>query len=296
MDQRDIAEYVRALCASEALGPFVSHHRIMPGRPARTSATARPWPGVLPALLAARGIRELYSHQATACDLVRAGRHVAVATPTASGKSLIYLLPVLEQFLRDPESRAVLLFPLKALAQDQLRVIEELLAPLPVSAKPRAAILDGDTSPHFRRKLRENPPNILLTNPEMLHLALLPHHENWSVLFAGLTHVVVDEMHTYRGVMGSHMATCSAGFPGSAAATGPGGLRVLLGHHRQSRGTGPGSDRPGRGRRHRQRRAAAGRHFLFVNPPGSASTAAVHLLRAALHRDCGPSSTPSRAR
>ncbi|NMC49653.1 MAG: DEAD/DEAH box helicase [Desulfovibrio sp.] len=286
MDQRDIAEYVRALCASEALGPFVAHHRIIPGRQARTAAAVRPWPGVLTELLAARGIRDLYSHQATACDLIRAGRHVAVATPTASGKSLIYLLPVLEQFLRDPESRAVFLFPLKALAQDQLRVIEELLAPLPPSDRPRAAILDGDTSPHFRRKLRENPPNILLTNPEMLHLALLPHHENWSVLFAGLTHVVVDEMHTYRGVMGSHMAhvfrrlSRVCGRYGarptfvfcSATIGNPGELARDLTGLDVAAVTDSGAP-------------AAGRHFLFVNPPGSAATAAVHLLRAALHRE-----------
>jgi len=286
MDTRDIAEYIRSLLASESLGGFVAHHRLIPGRDAQTAATLRPWPAILTELLAARGIEALYSHQAAACDRIRAGRHVAVATPTASGKSLIYLLPVLEQFLRDPESRAVFLFPLKALAQDQLRVIEELLSPLPPSARPRAAIFDGDTSSHFRRKLRDNPPNILLTNPEMLHLALLPHHENWSAFFAGLTHVVVDEMHTYRGVMGSHMAHvfrrltrvcdrygahpsfvfCSAtiGNPGQLARDLT-GLEVAA-ITESGAPTGP-------------------RHFVFLNPPGSPSTAAVHLLRAALSRE-----------
>jgi len=286
MDTRDIAEYIRSLLASESLGGFVAHHRLIPGRDAQTAATQRPWPAILTELLAARGIEALYSHQAAACDRIRAGRHVAVATPTASGKSLIYLLPVLEQFLRDPESRAVFLFPLKALAQDQLRVIEELLSPLPPSARPRAAIFDGDTSSHFRRKLRDNPPNILLTNPEMLHLALLPHHENWSAFFAGLTHVVVDEMHTYRGVMGSHMAHvfrrltrvcdrygahpsfvfCSAtiGNPGQLARDLT-GLEVAA-ITESGAPTGP-------------------RHFVFLNPPGSPSTAAVSLLRAALHRE-----------
>jgi DEAD/DEAH box helicase domain-containing protein len=286
METRDIAEYVQALMASEALGGFVAHHRLIPGRPARTADVVRPWPAVVGELLAARGIDALYSHQAAACDLIRAGKHVAVATPTASGKSLIYLLPVLEQFLRDPESRAVFLFPLKALAQDQLRVIEELLAPLPPSARPRAAIFDGDTSSHFRRKLRDNPPNILLTNPEMLHLALLPHHENWAVFFAGLTHVVADEMHTYRGVMGSHMAHvfrrldrvcgrygarpcfvfCSAtiGNPGELA-------RDLTGLDVTALTDSGAPSGP--------------RHFIFLNPPGSASTAAVHLLRAALARE-----------
>jgi DEAD/DEAH box helicase domain-containing protein len=286
METRDIAEYVQALKASEALGGFVAHHRLIPGRQARTAATVRPWPGIVTELLAARGISALYSHQATACDLIRAGRHVAVATPTASGKSLVYLLPVLEQFLRDPESRAVFLFPLKALAQDQLRVIEELLAPLPPSARPRAAIFDGDTSSHFRRKLRDNPPNILLTNPEMLHLALLPHHENWSAFFAGLTHVVVDEMHTYRGVMGSHMAhvfrrldrVCGRygarpSFVFCSATIGnPGELARDLTGLDVTAVTDSGAP-------------SGPRHFVFLNPPGSASTAAVHLLRAALARE-----------
>ena len=93
-----------------------------------------------------------------------------------------------------------------ALAQDQLRNFNELVEALPVSARPKAAIFDGDVTPHFRRKIRDNPPGVLMTNPEMLHLSLLPHQESWGALFAGLTHVVVDEMHTYRGVMGSHMA------------------------------------------------------------------------------------------
>jgi len=286
MDTRDIAEYIRALLASESLGGFVAHHRLIPGREAQTAATLRPWPAILTELLAAKGIDALYSHQATACDLIRAGRHVAVATPTASGKSLIYLLPVLEQFLRDPESRAVFLFPLKALAQDQLRVIEELLAPLPPSARPRAAIFDGDTSSHFRRKLRDNPPNILLTNPEMLHLALLPHHENWSAFFAGLTHVVVDEMHTYRGVMGSHMAhvfrrlarVCGryGAHPAfvfcSATIGNPGELARDLTDLDVTAITDSGAP-------------TGPRHFVFVNPPGSPATAAVNLLRAALARE-----------
>ncbi|QLA18322.1 DEAD/DEAH box helicase [Desulfolutivibrio sulfoxidireducens] len=286
METRDIAEYVRALCASEALGSFVAHHRLIPGAPARTAATLRPWPAALTELLAARGIGELYSHQAKACDLIRSGRHVAVATPTASGKSLVYLLPVLEQFLRDPESRAVFLFPLKALAQDQLRVIHEFLAPLPASARPTAAIFDGDTSAHFRRKIRENPPNILLTNPEMLHLALLPHHENWSVFFAGLTHVVVDEMHTYRGVMGSHMAHV---FRRLARVCGRYGARPVfvfcsatIGNPGELARDLTGLDVPAI----TESGAPTGtRHFIFLNPPGSASTAAVHLLRAALHRE-----------
>ncbi len=281
----DVADYVTALLDSSRLGPQVVHHRVFPAAPAVFADPARPFPRPVAELLAGRGITRLYAHQAAATDLARAGRHVAVATPTASGKSMTYLLPVLEEIVKNPDSRAIFLYPLKALAQDQLKAIEELTAALPPSSRPRAAIYDGDTSPHFRRKIRDNPPHILITNPEMLHLSLLPGHESWSTVFAGLSHVIVDEMHTYRGVMGSHMAHvfrrlsrvcgrygarptfvfCSAtiGNPGELAESLT-GLPVT---------TVTASGAP-----------AAPRHFLFLNPEQSASTTAVMLLAAALKR------------
>ena len=127
-----------------------------------------------------------------------------VATPTASGKTLCYSLPILEKCLQDPDSRALMLFPLKALAQDQLAAFGELTGHWPEAARPSIAIYDGDTTDHFRRKIRKNPPNVLITNPEMLHLAILPFHEQWTTFLASLSLVVVDEAHTYRGVLGSH--------------------------------------------------------------------------------------------
>ncbi|WP_300163830.1 DEAD/DEAH box helicase [Solidesulfovibrio sp.] len=281
-----VADYVSALVASERLGRQVVHHRVLPAVPAVYADPTRPFPRHLAELLASRGIARLYSHQAQATDLARAGRHVAVATPTASGKTMTYLLPVLEEIARNPDSRAIFLFPLKALAQDQLKAIEELTAALPASSRPRAAIYDGDTSPHFRRKIRENPPQILITNPEMLHLALLPGHESWSTLFAGLSHVVVDEMHTYRGVMGSHMAhvfrrlgrVCGrygarpAFIFCSATIGNPGELAESLAGFPVTTVTASGAP-------------AAPRHFLFLNPEQSASTTAVMLLAAALKRE-----------
>jgi DEAD/DEAH box helicase domain-containing protein len=281
----DVADYVAALVASARLGPQVVHHRVIPAAPAVFADPARPFPRHVAELLAARGIDRLYAHQAAATDLARAGRHVAVATPTASGKTMTYLLPVLEEIARNPDSRAIFLYPLKALAQDQLKAIEELTAGLPASARPRAAIYDGDTSAHFRRKIRENPPHILITNPEMLHLALLPGHESWSTLFAGLSHVVVDEMHTYRGVMGSHMAhvfrrlsrVCAryGARPSfifcSATIGNPGELAESLAGFPVATVTASGAP-------------AAPRHFLFLNPEQSASTTAVMLLAAALKR------------
>jgi DEAD/DEAH box helicase domain-containing protein len=284
-DSRDIGAYVAALLASERLGHLVVHHRILPAAPAAYADPLRPFPRSVSGLLTSRGITRLYSHQAQATDRTRAGRHVAVATPTASGKTLTYLLPVLEEIIRNPDSRAIFLYPLKALAQDQLKAINELTASLPESARPTAAIYDGDTTPHFRRKIRDNPPHILITNPEMLHLSLLPGHENWSTLFAGLSHVVVDEMHTYRGVMGSHMAhvfrrlgrVCQRfgsqpAFVFSSATIGnPGQLATDLTGLPVETVTESGAP-------------TAARHFLFINPEQSAATTAVMLLAAALKR------------
>jgi DEAD/DEAH box helicase domain-containing protein len=282
---RDVAGYVAGLTASKRLGHLVACHRVFPAGPAVYADPVRPFSRTVAGLLAARGIPRLYAHQARATDLARAGRHVAVATPTASGKTLTYLLPVLEEVVANPDSRAIFLYPLKALAQDQKKAIDELTAALPPSARPTAAIFDGDTSPHFRRKIRENPPHILITNPEMLHLSLLPGHESWSTLFAGLTHVVVDEMHTYRGVMGSHMAhvfrrllrVCARfgarpTFVFSSATIGnPGELAQSLTGLPVTTVTESGAP-------------TGPRHFLFVNPEQSAATTAVMLLAAALAR------------
>ena len=200
-----VRAYITALLASP-FGRQVTHHRALPAREAAHAPNRRPWPKAIRDILARNGIDDLYTHQARATDLIRAGRHVVVATPTASGKTYVYNLPVLERFLSDPDARALYLFPLKALAQDQLSTFNGLTAAWPEDARPRAAIYDGDTTDHFRRKIRQNPPTVLLTNPEMLHLAILPHHQQWTSLLASLAFIVVDEVHTYRGVLGAHMA------------------------------------------------------------------------------------------
>ena len=151
------------------------------------------------------GIKQFYSHQAKALDALEAGKHILVATPTASGKTLIYNVPVIKSLLQDPSSRALYLFPLKALEQDQLKTLEELKAALPSPAFS-AAIYDGDTPPEVRKQLRLKIPNILISNPDMLHMGLLPYHESWREFFSQLKFVVIDEVHTYKGILGSHMA------------------------------------------------------------------------------------------
>jgi DEAD/DEAH box helicase domain-containing protein len=280
-----VGGYVAALKRSERLGDQVVHHRTIQELAARCAPNVRPWPRAVQNVLRDMGIEELYSHQARATDLVRSGRHVVVATPTASGKTLIYNLPVLERFLGDPECRALYLFPLKALAQDQLRNFEALTAAWPRDARPRAAIYDGDTTDYKRRKIRENPPNVLLTNPEMLHLSICPHHDSWSAFLADLQFVVVDEVHTYRGVLGSHMAQVFRRLRRicerfgarptfifcSATVANPEELAGQLTGLEVETITESGAPQ-------------GARHFVFLNPYEGAAQASILLLQAALHR------------
>ena len=147
------------------------------------------------------GVWPLYSHQAEAVNLLRDGRNVIVATPASSGKSLCYHLPVLDSLLAERTGRAVYLYPTKALAQDQLKGLGGLAKGLPI----RPAIFDGDTPSEDRPSIKRSA-QILLTNPDMLHLGILPNHGTWSRFFRGLRYVVLDEAHVYRGVFGSHVA------------------------------------------------------------------------------------------
>ena len=157
----------------------------------------------LRAALEKRGITRLYSHQADAFDQIQAGKHVVIVTPTASGKTLCYNLPVLNLLMRDEGARAMYLFPTKALAEDQLhefqRAVEEM------GSEIRAFTYDGDTPGDARRAIRQRA-NVVLTNPDMLHSGILPHHTKWARYFENLRYIVIDELHYYRGVYGSHLA------------------------------------------------------------------------------------------
>ena len=174
----------------------------VPPRAAQTHPIPDDVPASLRDALSARGISQLYSHQLTAWTHARARRNVILATGTASGKTLAYNLPVLAKLIEDPQARAIYLFPTKALTQDQLSSLHTLahdtwhLIP---------AIYDGDTPQPHRPTIRKTA-RIILTNPDMLHTGILPHHSNWSDFFANLKFIVIDEAHTYRGVFGSHVA------------------------------------------------------------------------------------------
>ncbi|HQB31609.1 MAG TPA: DEAD/DEAH box helicase, partial [Syntrophales bacterium] len=149
-----------------------------------------------------RGIRELYSHQAQALSEVRRGRDVCLVTPTASGKTLCYNIPVLNAILDHPETRALYMFPTKALAQDQMEEIHGLIGDL--KADIRTFTYDGDTPDDARQAIRRQG-HVVVTNPDMLHTGILPHHTKWQKLFANLRYVVLDELHVYRGIFGSHV-------------------------------------------------------------------------------------------
>lgn len=150
----------------------------------------------------AKGIERLYTHQAAAAEALRSGKNIVVVTPTASGKTLCYNLPILHAILENDDTRALYLFPTKALAQDQLAELHDLNQRL----ENRFGVFtyDGDTPADARRAIREKG-HVVLTNPDMLHTGILPHHTRWTRLFENLRYIVVDELHTYRGVFGSHL-------------------------------------------------------------------------------------------
>jgi DEAD/DEAH box helicase domain-containing protein len=177
-------------------GEEVAHVESIPPAAARTAPVPE---GLHPSLRAALPFEELYVHQRAAYDAAVRGEHLILATGTASGKSLAFNLPVLDAIAREPKSRALYLYPTKALAQDQARALAGLHAP-----NLRAAIYDGDTPAERRWQIRKWA-NVILTNPDMLHVGVLPHHDRWADVLHNLRYIVIDEAHVYRGVFGSHV-------------------------------------------------------------------------------------------
>src|ERR1700686_4971501 len=198
-----VREIVEQLAARDRSGEILTAVRHIPAREARFA----PMPDWVRAELAQtyadKGVARLYTHQALAASAVRDGRNVVVVTPTASGKTLCYNLPVLNAVLENPDARALYLFPTKALAQDQLAELHDLSARL--DNRFGVFTYDGDTPADARKAIRERG-HIVLSNPDMLHTGILPHHTRWQRLFENLRYVVLDELHTYRGVFGSHLA------------------------------------------------------------------------------------------
>jgi DEAD/DEAH box helicase domain-containing protein len=198
-----VQDVLRTLVTRSRSDEVLTSLRHIPAR----EAQFRPLPAWvkndLAAAYRAKGIEQLYSHQEAAAQLAYAGKNVVVVTPTASGKTLCYNLPILNAVLENPDTRALYLFPTKALAQDQLAELHDLASRL----EDRFGVFtyDGDTPGDARKAIRERG-HVILSNPDMLHTGILPHHTKWTRLFENLHYIVLDELHTYRGVFGSHLA------------------------------------------------------------------------------------------
>lgn len=281
----NIPLFIKSVLENPALQNQIACHKILPGCPESHGTLQKPFLPAIERILKAKNII-LYDHQALAMDHIRAGHNIVIATPTASGKSLIYNLPILERHLLDNESTAIYLFPLKALAQDQFATFNNLVSEWPNESQPRVTLYDGDTPEAERKNIRKNPPSVLMTNPEMLHFGILPHHQKWAAFLASLTHIVVDEAHVYRGVFGSHMAqvfqrlnrivtrygtmpqyifcTATLGNPADLASS-------LMGGNQQEPVAILKSGAP-----------QGKRHFLFMDPLHSPATCAIDLLKKAI--------------
>src|SRR5687767_6540706 len=186
-----------------AFSELVTRWERLPAKPAQYAPFPEWLDGRIGHALRRRGIEQLYTHQAAALEVTRAGKNVVIVTPTASGKTLCYDLPVLDAIAKDGSARALYLFPTKALAQDQLAELERLSADIDIELK--TFTYDGDTPPAARSAIR-SAGHVVITNPDMLHTGILPHHTKWVKLFENLRFVVLDELHTYRGVFGSNVA------------------------------------------------------------------------------------------
>ena len=176
---------------------------VLPARPAQYAPFPAGLDERLRPVLEKRGVHQLYSHQASAVEAILRGEDVVVVTPTASGKTMCYNLPVLSAILRNEDARALYLFPTKALSADQVSELYELIEEMGVDIKTYT--YDGDTPGAARRAVRQAG-HIVVTNPDMLHSGILPHHTKWVKLFENLRYIVIDEIHTYRGVFGSNLA------------------------------------------------------------------------------------------
>ena len=197
-----------SLKSREDLKDRIKHTETIQATPARFLSWPKDLSAPLIKVLEKSGFEAPWVHQARAVEASLSGKHVAVTTPTASGKTLCFNLPVFQSILTDPNSRALFLYPMKALAQDQLKNLQEWKGRFKSHQLPllSAEIYDGDTATGVRTKIRKNPPQILLSNPDMLHLGILAYHDGWAEFFKNLKIVVIDEAHSYRGIFGAHVA------------------------------------------------------------------------------------------
>ena len=201
----DARQFIRDITGDGRYRGQIAHVREIAPRQAAYAEPAAAIDEALLSLLRRRNIHRLYTHQAAAVDAILAGRDVVVVTATASGKTLCYNLPVAQTLLSDPAARAMYIFPTKALAQDQFGTLSEWASDMRLGRVLRPAVYDGDTPSHNRSRVR-SAASVILTNPDMLHVGILPYHGKWHALLRDLRTIVIDEVHTYRGIFGSHVA------------------------------------------------------------------------------------------
>lgn len=183
----------------------IVHTQVLPGRAAVYQKPKERLAEPIEKALKAFDVSQLYAHQAVAIDIARHGKDFVVVTPTASGKSLTYILPILDLLTVDPHATTLLLFPLKALEQDQAAKLRKWQEELRGKIDFSLGVFDGDTPPVERQRIKKHPPNILITNPDMLHQGILAYHHSWEKYLRQLKYIVIDELHAYRGVFGSHI-------------------------------------------------------------------------------------------
>ncbi|MFH1011546.1 MAG: DEAD/DEAH box helicase [bacterium] len=197
--------FLKTIQNDSHFGACHRHLESFPPEPARSGELHPPLPPVLTEGLAALGIQQLFSHQADAIAKIRAGGNVVVVTPTASGKTLTYFLPIVERLLREPDKSALVLFPLKALEQDQKLKASYWQKALAGQLDLSVEVYDGDTPGHVRARLKKHPPHMLFSNPDMLHAGFMAFHQGWESFLRRLQFIVIDELHAYRGIFGSHI-------------------------------------------------------------------------------------------
>ncbi|UAL45717.1 DEAD/DEAH box helicase [Sutcliffiella horikoshii] len=201
--RKTIYEVIDWMKSEESIAKNIVHWETVPPKEAQTVPFPAQIDERLLKSLTERGINSLYTHQAAAFEAASNKKHFVAVTPTASGKTLCYNLPVLQKIVQNNDARALYLFPTKALAQDQKSELNEIITQMGVPIN--SYTYDGDTAPTIRQKVRKAG-HVVITNPDMLHSAILPHHTKWVSLFENLEYIVIDELHTYRGVFGSHVA------------------------------------------------------------------------------------------
>ncbi|TNF74205.1 MAG: DEAD/DEAH box helicase [Acidobacteria bacterium] len=277
--QPPAAEVVAQLREDRRLGPLIVDSLYLPAVPVCTGALDPPLPLPLRQALVGAGTEHLWSHQVEGLAAVRAGRDVLVTTPTASGKSLVFHLPVLEEAHAEDPGRALFLYPLKALGQDQKAKFDALAEAAGLAEQARCEIYDGDTPKHLRQKIKKDPPRVLVTNPDMLHLGLLSYWQSWEPFLRDLRWVVLDELHTYRGIFGSHFHHVLQRLLRLCNSVGSQPVFIA------SSATAANADEFGEilvGRPftwvNESGAPREGRHFLLIRPEASPYTTALHLL------------------